>query len=135
MRSPTPRGAVWISLSRHSSGTTRRRRHDERLQPSPRRTYEGGPLSMRPGLSAREVGLQIGRAVLEAEHRHFVAEMLDNEEYVPRILRIAAAVASGLESCDPHQHDVAGVRDALESYGRDLFLSEWKARLMEEAEQ
>src|SRR3990172_7555652 len=90
---------------------------------------------MRPGLSAREVGLQIGRAVLEAEHRHFVAEMLDNEEYVPRILRIAAAVASGLESCDPHQHDVAGGRGALESYGRDLFLSEWKARLMEEAEQ
>ena len=90
---------------------------------------------MRPGLSAREVGLQIGRAVLEAEHRHFVAEMLDNEEHVPRILRIAGAVASGLEGCEPRQYDMAEVRTALESYGRDLFLSEWKARLMEEAEQ
>lgn len=72
----------------------------------------------------------VGRAVVLAEHTHFVEQGVDNHEHIPRLQRIAAAVATSLAETGREQ-EAASVRSALLNYGRRLFLDEWLAQLQE----
>jgi hypothetical protein len=85
----------------------------------------------RTDLDAKSVALHVGRAVLEAEHRHFVAASVDNGEHIPRILRIAGAIFGVLRRAGLTEKDATSVREALELHGKDLFMAEWHAQIME----
>ena len=81
-------------------------------------------------LDAKDVALHVGRAVLEAEHGHFVAASIDNRDHVPRILRIARAVSRAMRAAGLTEKDATFIRESLESHGKDLFMGEWNAQIM-----
>ena len=81
-------------------------------------------------LDAKSVALRVGRAVLEAEHGHFVAASVDNSDHIPRILRVAGAISTILRRAGLTEKDATSVREALELHGKDLFMAEWNAQIM-----
>ena len=82
-------------------------------------------------LDAKGIALHVGRAVLEVEHRHFVAAPVDNRDHIPRILRIARAISTALRGAGLTEKDATFVRETLESHGKDLFMAEWNAQIMD----
>jgi hypothetical protein len=91
----------------------------------------GQPMETRTDLNLKEIALQAGRAVLSSEHKHYVAERLDDCDHVPRILRIAGAVASASLRMGLAEGEAISVRETLESYGKELYMAEWSAQIME----
>ncbi len=89
-------------------------------------------METRTDLDLKDVALQIGRAVLSSEHKHYVAdEQLDDRDHVPRILRIAGAVASASLRVGLAEGEVSSVREALESHGKELYMANWNSQIME----
>ena len=88
-------------------------------------------METRTDLDLKDIALQVGRAVLRSEHKHYVAAQLDDSDHVPRILRIAGAVASGSLRVGLAEGEASSVREALESHGKELYMAEWNAQIME----
>ena len=87
-------------------------------------------METRTDLDLKDIALQIGRAVLSSEHKHYVAdEQLDDRDHVPRILRIAGAVASASLRVGLAEGEAISVREALESHGKELYMTEWNAQI------
>lgn len=88
-------------------------------------------METRTNLNVKEIALRVGRAVLSAEHKHYVVEQLDDSDHIPTILRVAVAVASTSLDLGLTQGEAISIRQALESYGKELFLANWKAQVKE----
>jgi len=88
-------------------------------------------METRTDLNLKEIALEVGRAVLSSEHEHYVAEQLDDRDHVPRILRIAGAVASASLRAGLAEGEAISVREALESHGKELYMAEWSAQIVE----
>ena len=69
--------------------------------------------------------------MLSSEHEHYIAAQLDDRDHVPTILRIAGAVASASLRVGLAEGEAIFVREALESHGKELYMSEWSAQIME----
>ena len=88
-------------------------------------------MKTRTDLDLKDIALQIGRAVLSSEHKHYVAAQLDDRDHVPRVLRIAGTVASASLRVGLAEGEAILVREALESHGKELYMAEWNAQIME----
>ena len=88
-------------------------------------------METRTDLDLKDVALQVGRTVLSSEHKHYVAAHLDDRDHVPRILRIAGAVASASLRVGLAEGEAISVREALESQGKELYMVEWNSQIME----
>lgn len=71
----------------------------------------------------------VGRAIITAEHEHFVAVSLDNEEHIPRIRRSAIAVASALAGLGEPRAVAEALSRSLIQHGKALFIEEWVSDL------
>jgi hypothetical protein len=80
-------------------------------------------------MSVRGVVEGVGKAVLASEHENFVELMIDNNEHVPRVARIAKAVARVLRDAYGSPGEADAVQEALLAYGKQLFMDEWMNHL------
>lgn len=71
----------------------------------------------------------VGRAIITAEHDHFVAASLDNEEHIPRVRRLANAVADALAGLGESRAVAERLSSSLIQHGRTLFIEEWVSEL------
>ncbi|EFK96643.1 hypothetical protein LDC_1336 [sediment metagenome] len=65
------------------------------------------------------------RELIRREHDFFVDTGIDNHEHIPRVKRMADAVAAFLEKESVPSDECVQVRQKLISYARDLFVAAW----------
>lgn len=80
-------------------------------------------------ISVRDAVEGVGKAVLASEHEYFVKCRTDNHEHIPRVARIAKAVARVLREAHESPAEAAAVQEALLAYGKHLFMDEWISQL------
>ncbi|MBI2114973.1 MAG: hypothetical protein HYT85_07825 [candidate division NC10 bacterium] len=80
-------------------------------------------------MSLRAAVEVVGKAVLVAEHEHFVEFRIDNHEHIPRVARIARVVAQVLRDAHEPPAEADAVQEALLAYGKQLFMDEWMNQL------
>ena len=80
-------------------------------------------------MSIRDAVEGVGKAVLASEHEYFVRCLIDNHEHIPRVARIAEAVARVLRDAHGSPTEVDAVQEALLAYGKRLFMDEWISQL------
>ena len=80
-------------------------------------------------MSSRDAVEGVGKAVLASEHRYFVERMIDNQEHIPRVARIARAVALFFRDAHGSPDEAHAVQKALLAYGKQLFMDEWMNQL------
>lgn len=80
-------------------------------------------------MSLRAAVEGVGKAVLAAEHEHFVEFRIDNHEHIPRVARIARVVAQVLRDAHRSPAEADAVQEALLAYGKELFMDEWMNQL------
>ncbi len=87
--------------------------------------------SMKQTKKDLEVIERVARAVIKEEHQCFVNEELDNDDHIPRVMRISAAVETVLHEMEFPKDAVRKMVRSLEKYAKDLFLSVWMSQIME----
>jgi len=80
-------------------------------------------------MSVRDAVEGVGKAVLASEHEYFVECRIDNHEHIPRVARIAKAVARVLRDAHESPTEADAVQEALLAYGKHLFMDEWMSQL------
>ncbi len=78
---------------------------------------------------------RVARAVIREEHQCFVDEVLDNDDHIPRVLRISAAIGRALHEMNFPNDTVRKMVRSLENYAKDLFLDEWMSQIMEDEDE
>ncbi len=71
----------------------------------------------------------VGKAVLASEHQCFVERMMDNQEHIPHVARIARAVARLFRDAHRSPTDADAMQKTLPAYGKQFFMYEWKNQL------
>ena len=94
----------------------------------------------RPGgtaimMSVRDAVEGVGKAVLASEHEYFVQHMIDDHEHIPRVARIARAVARFFRDAHGAPAEADAVQEALLAYGKRLFMDEWMNQLAPDADK
>jgi hypothetical protein len=69
--------------------------------------------------------LDTAMQVIQDEHRHFTSDGIDNEEHIPRIVRIAESAGKLLRVGGMPKHEVEANVQRITHYGRQLFIDEW----------
>ena len=84
-------------------------------------------------MSVRDAVEGVGNAVLASEHEYFVELAIDNHEHIPRVARIARAVATFLRDAHGSPVEAEALQKELLAYGKHLFMDEWM-KLLEPGE-
>ena len=71
-----------------------------------------------------------GKTVLEVEHDNFMNAVIDNREHIPRLLRIAVAMANVFREDGQSEGVADEVEEELLSFGKQLFMNGWMQDLM-----
>ena len=74
---------------------------------------------------SRQMVITTARELIRREHDFFVDTGIDNHEHIPRLKRMADAVAAFLEKEGVQSDKCVQVRQKLISYARDLFVAAW----------
>lgn len=80
-------------------------------------------------MSFRDAIEGVGKAVLASEHQCFVERMTDNQEHIPRVERIARAVALFFRHAQASPAEADAMQKTLLAYGKQLFIDEWMSQL------
>jgi hypothetical protein len=73
--------------------------------------------------------LDTATQIIEDEHYHFVNRRVDNQDHIPRIVRIAKSAGKILKSSGMPQQEVESNVQRIIRHGRQLFVEEWMLTL------
>ena len=69
--------------------------------------------------------LDTAMQIIQDEHHVFVEDGIDNDEHIPRIIRIARSAGKLLLINGMAKRDVDANIERIINYGRQLFIEEW----------
>jgi hypothetical protein len=73
--------------------------------------------------------LDTAMQIIEDEHHHFVNRRVDNQDHIPRIVRIAKSAGKILKSSGMPKQEVESNVQRIIRHGRQLFVEEWMLTL------
>jgi len=71
---------------------------------------------------SRDLLLAVGKEVVRREHDYFDEAALDDRRHIPRVERIAAAIAAAVREEGGSEDEASALHEELVAYGRELWL-------------
>ena len=79
--------------------------------------------------------LDTAMQIIEDEHHHFANRRIENQDHIPRIVRIAESAGKILKSSGMPKQEVESNVLRIIRHGRQLFIEEWMLTLPRAAER